>query len=52
MKGADKAMNKLNRVWAKQFSGTIQEFISQAEERGLTDRSIKYWVKYNWNISI
>ena len=39
-----------NRLWAKQFSGTASEFITQARERGLTKRSIKYWVKFNWNI--
>jgi hypothetical protein len=41
-----------NRVWAKQFRGTAQEFIVQAKERDFTDRSIKYWVKFNWNINL
>ena len=41
-----------NRIWAKQFRGTAKEFIEQAEQKGLTDRSIKYWVKFNWNIGV
>ena len=43
-------MNKVNRIWAKQFSGTAGEFIKQAVRRDFTKKSIEYWVKYNWNI--
>ena len=43
-------MNKLNKDWAKSFKGTAREFITEAKKRNFTDRSIKYWVKYNWNI--
>ena len=39
-----------NTLWAKQFSGTASEFIEQAKQRGMSQRSIKYWVKFNWNI--
>lgn len=42
-------MNKEQRTWARQFRGTIREFVTQAKERNFTDKSIKYWVKYNWN---
>ena len=41
-----------NRTWAKQFNGTAIEFIAQAKQRGMTARSIKYWVKFNWNIGV
>jgi hypothetical protein len=43
-------MNKLNRDWAKNFNGTAKKFITEAKKRNFTDRSIKYWVKFNWNI--
>ena len=39
-----------NRTWARQFNGTTSEFIVQAKQRNMTARSIKYWVKFNWNI--
>ena len=45
-----KATTAADRAWAKAFNGTAKEFIDQAEKRNLPDRSIKYWVKYNWNI--
>ena len=41
-----------NTQWAKQFKGTAKEFITQAKQRDFTDRSITYWVKYNWNIGV
>jgi hypothetical protein len=41
-----------NRIWAKNFRGTAQEFMAQAKKRNLTDRSVKYWVKFNWNINL
>ena len=40
------------RTWAKNFRGTAKEFTLQAKERGLADRSIRYWVRYNWNINL
>lgn len=43
-------MNKNNRAWARNFRGTAGDFIVQARERNFTDRSIRYWVKYNWNL--
>lgn len=43
-------MNRINRDWARNFRGTAQEFILQAKQRQFTNRSIKYWVKFNWNI--
>lgn len=39
-----------NTAWAKQFSGTASEFIEQAKQRGMSERSIRHWVKFNWNI--
>lgn len=45
-------MNTKQRAWAKQYKGTAGEFIAEAQKLGFTDRSIKYWVKYNWNINL
>lgn len=45
-----KTTTAADRAWAKAFKGTAKEFIDQAQKRNLPDRSIKYWVKYNWNI--
>lgn len=39
-----------NQKWAKHFRGTASEFIKQAKNRDMTERSVKYWVKFNWNI--
>lgn len=44
-------MNKADRAWAKAFSGTPKEFIEQAKQRNFTLKSIKYWLRYNWNIT-
>lgn len=44
--------NKLKRLWARDFTGTIRDFITQATTMGLTQKSIKYWVMFNWNIKI
>lgn len=41
-----------NRIWAKSFRGTGIEFIKQAKKRNLSNKSIQYWVKYNWNLNI
>jgi hypothetical protein len=41
-----------NRTWAREFKGTASEFIAQAKQRNFTDRSVKYWVKFNWNIEV
>ena len=41
-----------NTILAKQFSGTASEFIEQAKQRGMSQRSIKYWVRFNWNIGV
>lgn len=45
-------MTATDRQWAKDFKGTASEFIDQAKQKGLTERSIKYWVKFNWNIEV
>lgn len=39
-----------NKLWSKQFSGIASDYIKQAKARGMTARSITYWVKFNWNI--
>tara|TARA_R110000868_G_scaffold52618_2_gene165970 strand:+ start:172 stop:315 length:144 start_codon:yes stop_codon:yes gene_type:complete len=43
-------MSNEQKAWARHFTGTIREFIAQAQKRNFTDKSIKYWIKYNWNI--
>lgn len=42
----------VNTIWAKHFIGTASEFIEQAKQRDMSKRSIKYWVKFNWNIGV
>jgi len=41
-----------NREWARNFRGTINEFIEQAKLKGLSNKSTQYWVKYNWNFKV
>lgn len=52
IKKINKGMDKEQRLWAKQFKGTISDFLEQARKRNFTDKSISYWVKYNWNIDL